>query len=420
VYEVHPAAVYIHERALATPERRARVERMLAHVHCEREAEVVDDARLNGISEANEWPARSGWRTGQWNLAGDPILVFNAFTWDPPEKLAQRRKRHPALALRMLDGGAAWTLRQGRGYAESYGTVCQDAWELHSAFGCLHRCDYCHIGGFANIMVNLEESVERLPELLDANSWLQLYKYDNQTDTIAFEPEYGASELMVGLFAQRAREYLMLYTKSDNVDHLLGLDHRGHTIVSFTISSPTVAEHVEHATPSTAQRIAAAAKVQGAGYTPRVRFSPIVPIEGWREELEGLIEDLLKCVTPDVITIDLLGWMNPGCIEDIIDVSLLDPRFMEEMRGLFADGPPGQGYWPRVKHIFPHDLRRKVYEFVIGEVQRRDPRQRVSLCNETIAMWDELGPRLGMKPEDYVCGCGPTSVPGNALFAARE
>jgi hypothetical protein len=276
-----------------------------------------------------------------------------------------------------------------------------------------------------------------LPELLDANPWLQLYKYDNQTDTIAFEPEYGALELLVRLFARRTPGdtipspattagdgsscppvYLMLYTKSDNVDHLLGLDHRGHTIVSFTISSPTVAEHVEHATPGTAQRIAAAAKVQGGGYIPRVRFSPIVPVKGWRDELQGLCRDLLADVTPDVITIDLLGWMDPGCIDEIMDVSLLDPRFLEAMRHLFADGPPGPGYWPRVKHIFPHDLRCEVYEFVIDEVQRHNPRVRVSLCNETVGMWDDLGPRLGMEPEDYVCGCGPTSVPGNPLFAS--
>jgi hypothetical protein len=416
MYDIRPPAVYIHERALATSERCARVERMLAHVHCEREPETVDDARLNAVSEASEWPAGSAWRTGQWNLAGDPVLVFNAFTWDSPEAVGERGRRFPALGLRMLDGAAAWTLRQGRQYRELYGTVCQDAWELHSAFGCLHRCDYCHIGGFLNVMVNLEELVERLPELLDANPWLQLYKYDNQTDTIAFEPEYGASELMVGFFAQQPNAYLMLYTKSDNVDHLLGLEHCGHTIVSFTISSPTVAEHVEHGTPTTAQRITAAAKVQAAGYTPRVRFSPIVPIEGWREELRTLISDLLGSVTPDVITIDLLGWMDPGCIDEIIDVSLLDPRFLSAMRNLFADGPPGPGYWPRVKHIFPHELRCEVYEFVIDEVQRHNPRVRVSLCNETVGMWDDLGPRLGMEPEDYVCGCGPTSVPGHPLF----
>ena len=417
MYEIHPPGVYIHERALATTDRRARVERMLTRIHCPEEPEVVDDERLNEISTTSDWPAKSRFRTGQWELSGDPVLIFNAFTWDTPEERAKRRKQYPALVGRMLDGGAAWTLRRGREFYGRRGTVCQDAWELHSAFGCLHRCDYCHIGGFANIMVNLEEVVERLPDLVDENPWLWLYKYDNQTDTIAFEPEYGASELLVDFFSRRENEYLMLYTKSDNVDHLLSLDHRGHTIVSFTISSRTVAEKVEHNTPGTAGRIEAAAKVQAAGYVARVRFSPILPVRGWREEMGALVHDLLAKCAPDVITIDLLGWMNPEHIGEIVDVSLLDPRFMDGLRVLFADGPPGPAYYPSAKHIFPHELRREVYDFVIDAVARENPRVRVSLCNETVEIWDELGPRLGMTPEDYVCGCGPTSAPGNPLFA---
>ena len=417
MYEIHPPAVYIHERAVATAEGRARVDRMLTSIHCADPPETVDDQRLNEISESNEWPAKSRWRTGQWELTGDPIVIFNAFTWDTTEARAARRKAYPSLIGRMLDGGAPWTLRRGREFYGKRGTVCQDAWQLHSAFGCLHRCDYCHIGGFLNIMVNLEEVVEGLPALVDENPWLQLYKYDNQTDTIAFEPEYGASELMVDFFSRRENEYLMLYTKSNNVDHLLGLDHRGHTIVSFTISSKTVAEKVEHKTPSTAERIEAVAKVEAAGYVPRVRFSPILPVRNWRDELGNLIHDLLDKASPDLITIDLVGWMNPECIGDIVDVSLLDPRFMDGLRGLFADGPPGPIYYPSSKHIFPHDLRREVYAFVRDEVQDRNPRVRVSLCNESIEMWDDLGESLGMEPKDYVCGCGPTSVPGNPLFA---
>ena len=417
MYEIHPPAVYIHERAVATPEGRARVDRMLTQVHCAEQPETVDDGRLNEISASNDWPGKQGLRTGQWELTGDPVLVFNGFAWDDGAERAERRKAFPALHTRGLDGGAAWTLRRGREFYGRRGTVCQDAWELHSAYGCLHRCDYCHIGNFLNIMVNLEEMVERLPTLVDENPWVQLYKYDNQTDTIAFEPEYGASELMVGFFARRENEYLMLYTKSNNVDHLLDLDHRGHTIVSFTISSKTVAEKVEHGTPSTAERIEAVAKVEGAGYVPRVRFSPILPVRGWREELGNLIHDLLAKASPDLITIDLLGWMNPACIEEIVDVSLLDPRFMEGLRNLFADGPPGPAYYPTSKHIFPHELRREVYEFVIGEVESRNPRVRVSICNEAVEMWDDLGPRLGMEPKDYVCACGPTSVPGNPMFA---
>jgi hypothetical protein len=104
--------------------------------------------------------------------------------------------------------------------------------------------------------------------------------------------------------------------------------------------------------------------------------------------------------------------MNPACIGEIIDTSLLDARFLEAMRAFHANGPPGPPYYPSSKHIFPHDLRLEVYRFVIERAAEIDPRQRVSLCNETIEMWDELGPVLGMTPEDYVCGCGPTSVPG--------
>ena len=416
MYEIHPPDVFIHERALATPDRRARVARMLRQVRCSQEPKIVDDKRLNEISVTNDWPAKSALRTGQWKLSDDPVLIFNAFTWDTPDERARLCERYPGLATRMLGGGAPWTLRKGRAFYGRRGTVCQDAWELHSAFGCLHRCDYCHIGGFANIMVNLEEVVERLPGLLDENPWLQLYKYDNQTDTIAFEPEYGASELMVDFFARREREYLMLYTKSDNVDHLLDLNHQGHTIVSFTISSRTVADRVEHNTPGTAERIEAAAKVQGAGYVTRVRFSPILPVRGWQDEMETLIHDLLAVVSPDIITIDLLGWMNPERIEEIVDVSLLDPQFMDGLRVLFSDGSPGPAYYPSAKHIFPHELRLEVYNFVIDQVGRRNPRVRVSLCNETTEIWDELGPRIGMTPKDYVCGCGPTSVPGNPLL----
>ena len=419
MYEIEPPAVYLHERALATPEGRARIERMLAHVRSPREPQVVDDARLNDLSLSRDWPIR-GRRTGEHGRTGDPDLIFNAFTWDPPEVVRPRRERYPGLAACMLDGAHPWTLRQGRDYYSARGTVCQTAWELHSAWGCLHRCDYCHVGGFLNIMVNLEELADRLRPFMAENPWLRLYKYDNQTDTIAFEPEYGASALFVPFFAATEDRFLMLYTKSDNVEHLMGLDHGGHTIVSFTISCPTTAREIEKATPDTARRIAALARVQEGGYVPRVRFSPIVPLRDWREENEALIRDTLTAASPDVISMDVLGWMNPDHLDTVLDASLLDPRFLEAMRVLYRDGPPGPQYYPSSKHIFPHDLRVEVYTFFLDRVRALDRHVRVALCNETTDVWRELGPRLGMTPENYVCGCGPDSVPSNPLLAGAR
>lgn len=416
MYSVRPQHVYVHERVLHDDRAVERMQRMLAAMDLRADPEVLDDAALNDLSLERGWPEKHRWRTGQWRLGGDPIIILNAFTWEPADKIRERIERYPGLRVWLLHGGHPWTFRDGRGYYAARGTVCQNAWELHSAFGCLHRCDYCHIGEGFNIMLNLEELVARLPQLMAANPWQQLYKYDNMTDTIALEPEYGASELMVSFFARREREYLMLYTKSDNVDHLLRLEPQGHTIVSFTISSPTVAEAIEKATPDTAARCQAAARVQQAGYVPRVRFSPIIPVHGWREENEAMIRQLLEAASPDIITMDLLGWMPPADVHRVLDASLIEDRFLAAMEELFRNGSPGPAYYPSSKHIFPHELRREVYVFFLQQIRRWNKRVRVALCNETVEMWQELGPMLEMTPEEYVCGCGPTSVPGNPLL----
>ena len=309
-----------------------------------------------------------------------------------------------------------WGFRDGRSLLEARNDVCQNAYELHSAWGCLHACDYCNIGEFLNIVVNLEEIVEHLDPLLDANSWLQLYKYDNQTDTITFEPEYGASELMVQYFARRQNEYLMLYTKSDNVDHLLDLDHQGHTIISFTISCDTVARKIEKNSPTTSERIEAARKCQEAGYVVRARFSPIVPIKNWREENAAMIQEFLTRVKPDVVTMDVLAHLEYDRLVECFDISLLDDGYVEIARELFSGEHPGESFCPVGKQMFPHEARADIYQFFIERMHQVDPELPISLCDEMPEMWEEFADDLVGTPSDYVCACGPTSVPGNPLL----
>ena len=88
----------------------------------------------------------------------------------------------------------------------------------------------------------------------------------------------------------------MLYTKSDNVDHLLNLAHNGHTIISWTVSCNTVAREIEKQTPTMEERVQAAVKCQKAGYTVRFRFSPIIPIKNWQAENREMIEKLFAKV----------------------------------------------------------------------------------------------------------------------------
>ncbi len=415
MYSIRPPAVYIHESVLAKPECVARMERMLSAIEGP-DPVTVDDAQLNELSAAGEWDVPR--RLGELHRTGDPTIIFNTFRWWTPEQEAEVKRRYPHLAGRYLIGNNPWTYRDGRATLKTHYGVCQNAYELHSAWGCLHRCDYCDIGTFFNIMLNLEELVERVDALVQANPWLQLYKYDNHTDTITLEPEYGASELMVGYFARQPDRYLMLYTKSANVDHLLELDHRGHTIICWSQSCETTSRLIEKGAATCSERIAAAEACQRAGYIVRGRFSPIVPVKNWREENAAMIEEYLTRVRPDVITMDTFKWLAPEKVGEILDLSLWDDEYQGYVEKFAAMDPTERPrpIIPQGKQLFPDEARAAIYRFFLQEIRKFAPEVPVSLCGETPDMWQELAAELHMSPDRYVCSCGPTSVPGNPLL----
>lgn len=416
MYPVVAPAVYVSDRVYADPRNVARMERMMKHITA-RKTQRVTDAELNDIIQRDG--LLPGGRTGQTVQDNERVIIFNAFAWRSPQEFQELRKRYPRLGAEMLLGQGEWGLRDRQGLRDTHHGVCQTAYELHCAHGCFHGCAYCHVRSVVNIMLNLEEYVERLDAFIKTIPWLKLFKYDNQTDQICFEPEYGASEIMVGYFAKQEDKFLLLYTKSDNVDHLLGLRHNGRTIVNWSMSCDKVSREIERNTPVVARRIEAAEKCQRAGYTVRARFSPIIPIATWREEYAKTTREYLSRVRPDVITLDVLGWMDANMMRGCFDLKGFDPAFREHVEAMLAQGNPKRGkpYYPNGKQFFPHELRSGVYRFFIDEIRRHRPDQRISICMETPEMWDEYGPELGMTPTNYVCCCGPTAVAGNALLA---
>ena len=62
----------------------------------------------------------------------------------------------------------------------------------------------------------------------------------------------------------------------------------------------------------------------------------------------------------------------------------------------------------------PHAARAEVYDFLVNEIRSHDADIPVFLCTESLDMWQQFGPRLGMNPANYICGCGPQCEPGMA------
>jgi len=268
---------------------------------------------------------------------------------------------------------------------------CNSGIELHSMFGCLHSCSYCHIDNYLTVMLDVEKFAKSIKRLLKRHRSQKLWKYDNQGDILTLEPEYGATEMLVRLFS-KTDQSLMLYTKSDNVGVLEGLKHKGRTIVCWTISCDEVAERYEIGAPSLDSRLEAARKCRDWGYRVRFRFSPIIPVHDWKEKNLEMIEKVYSVMRPgeiDVISLETLCHMNAS-----------------QCAALFADLEFRPQEAAPEYELFAHGARRSMYSAFIDEIRKHDKDVKLALCLETDKMWDGLKGRLGQEPKNFYCCCG--------------
>lgn len=377
---IRAKTVYVDPEVCERENCRVRLECVLPFVDC-RDIREYDEA---GRAEYAQIGKR---RHGKDDFGDDAVLVFTTFE---PDRMG-------------------WYYHW-RNEAGAHGGVCQPAMELNLVNGCVFRCAYCGFGRSIHFSLDVEQFMDGLDGAFSQYPDQRLYKYSNMTDLPPFEPELDAVPPMVCRFAEESDRYLMLFTKSDNVDFLLDLPHKGHTIISWSLSSDQVSREVDRRTATMQQRIAAMKKAQEVGYLVRARLSPIVPVKNWREEYEALFEQLYDQVDPDVVTLELLGWMGFEDLDAILDREMLDDemvkeaeRAVEEVRA-YRWGP------------FTQRAHEEVYQFCIETSKRMSPRTPISVCHGTTETWKQLGPAMGMVPENYVCNCGPLSTPGGVLY----
>jgi hypothetical protein len=347
------------------------------------------------------------------NSGVKPIVIFNRFRFEETEEERERRlQAFPALRQGLLKfdgyGGFDWRDAGSPDFRERTGLVCAPAWQIHTIVGCHFHCSYCNFARFANIMMNVEAYVDRLEAEMRRCPAQTLFQWDNHTDSVCFEPEYGGAKLLIDFFAQQPGKALEIYVgKSDNVDFMLDYDHQGRTVCCWSLAAQTQSTAFEARTAPMTERVEAMRKCQRAGYPVRVRFSPIIPVKNWREENREMIDLVFDRTRPDVITMEPIRFLDYDDMAECFDLSLLDEEFVETMQA--ARGKPhGQGCET------PADFRRLIYEFTIAEVERLSPETPIAFCREERAMWDTFADtmaRQGQEPDRYFCNCGPLSSP---------
>ena len=404
---INASKLLIVEGVEDDPLLRARAERLRAGVLTDDVRTVNDEALAEIVrAELSDRP-RHGMAAGF-----EPVVIFNRLRFDDEEAERERRRTAwPELNSLKLNGygGFDWRKSGSPDWREQTRLVCQPAWQLHTIVGCHFRCAYCSLGRLINVMLNMEDFVGRLDGWIAAHCPRQtLFQYDNWTDTVCFEPEYGGARLLIDFFARRPGQALELYVgKSDHVDFLLDYEHRGHTVCCWSLSGATQSRHFEPRSAPTDARIESIRKCAAAGYPVRVRFSPVIPVADWRRENREMIEQLFAAADPDVITIETIRFLNYGQMAASFDLSLLDPEFVAAMRTV-----EGEAHLQGCE--VPDAWRKAIYDFLFEELDRVSPSTPVAFCRESRALWDHYAAtfaRHGQTPDDYLCNCGPYSHP---------
>jgi hypothetical protein len=381
--------IYIVQDKIETMNHIERLERLLGMFETDN-LELINSGDLANLINDNGWYEKK--RTGKREK--NPNIIFSGFDWNDefnhPEKINDS-KFVPG-KVRFAD------FRDGMKLGNE-GIACNSGYELHVADGCLYACNYCHVGDALMVMLNLEEVLPRIDDLMQIKPEQKVFKCDNSTDILTLEPELGATKLFVEHFAEK-NKYLLLFAKSDNVDHLLQLEHNSRTITGFTFSTDYCAKNFEPGTPSLDERITAARKCQDAGYHLRIRFSPIIPVESWREDSSEMIQKTFEQLNPEVVSMEMLCHMDYPTMNKCLDNPVLDSKFSNNL---------GRKY-----ELFETSLRQEVYTFFSDQIKLHNPKVRRTLCLETPRVWESVNNLTG-NYDNFLCYCRGDAKPVSKL-----
>ena len=113
---------------------------------------------------------------------------------------------------------------------------------------------------------------------------------------LALDPLTAYSTVLVPFFAEHPWARLTLLTKSAHIDRLLDLEHREHSILSWSVNPPEVSALFEENVPSIDERLEAMRRVAERGYPIRAIMMPIIPIERWADCYVAFTKRLLETV----------------------------------------------------------------------------------------------------------------------------
>lgn len=266
--------------------------------------------------------------------------------------------------------------------------VCCNYFVVNYASNCHMECSYCYLQSYLNfpyliLYANSDDLLRELDETISSSpeSFFRIGTGE-LADSLALDPLSGYSAPLVEFFARRKNAVLEFKTKSNCVDNLLGLEHRGRTVVSWSINPRFVQQREEHKTADIGQRLEAAGRCAEAGYPVAFHFDPLIHYRKWEKDYRELVDEIF-----DRIPADSIPWISIGSLRLTPD---LKQRMRERFPGSFLPlGEMAPAEDGKLRYVKPIRLRmyRRVHDWIRARASRRTA---VYACMERPEVWTKV------------------------------
>ena len=196
-------------------------------------------------------------------------------------------------------------------FSEEEGNTCPNYWHFSPYGFCPYGCKYCYLAGTqgvkfsptVKIYVNLPEMLAEIDLIARRPQKPTAFYIGKLQDALALDPLTAYSTVLVPFFAAHPYARLTLLTKSTNINRLINLESRGHSILSWSVNPSEVCRIFEENVPCIEERWEAMRGAAKAGYPIRAVMMPIIPVEGWQDIYAAFTRHLIETVPLQWLTI---------------------------------------------------------------------------------------------------------------------